>query len=376
MKPPAPIPALPVPAGGAHTIAVRVDGDPVALQATTAWLTGIAGAAGALADDMATTVTASQHIWTGPAADTFRDRVRRGRDHADGLRHALSAIVSAVDTFAEEIRAVKLQMAAAKELARSVGCRVTADSIQFPLPLLNPAQGGTSGEVTAMVGLARRRESAAHTALRAALARHKSFLESLTSSPTRAVSVSRSLFMEASKAKAYTETALTHAKALSSAAFIAENADGGLRQAAQAELFGGASAGMFDQAVRGSRSALGYGAPNWVTPPAGDFAKKLVGPALKPLTVSSGMLAGAGVGLDIMSGTPADKAVVKGGASFAAGAATSAALEAGGLILLGASPPGLVLIAASVIVSAGVGYSIDQAWRPTPPDANAHGGGW
>ncbi|MEU3770787.1 hypothetical protein AB0E55_37480 [Amycolatopsis keratiniphila] len=337
-----------------------VPGDPAALHATAAWLATVAAATKTVADDLTASVTKSEHAWTGAGGDAFRFKIRNSRAKADDLRRVSHDRSMSVTAFANEIRAVKHDMTAAKDLARAAGFRVTETTIQFPLPMLEPGASGPSGMVTAMVAQARRREAAAHTALRTALGRHKSFYESLPTLP-RALSVGRGLFNAAIDSDAFTTRASARATALTEAAFIAENSESSLRQSAQAKLFGGTAAGVLDQVAFTSRDALKYGPANHVQLPTGAKSGPIAAAALKTFAVSSGVIAGAGIGLDLAAGMPADKAVVKGGASFAAGATAAVLLEAGAIILLGSTPPGLVVLAVSTVVSAGVGYSIDQA---------------
>jgi uncharacterized protein YukE len=328
VKQPTGLPNFPAASGGAHSLSVIVDGDTSQLYAAAAWFSRLAHAEATLAEDLTASARQSESGWRGAAGDVFRDKLARQRDDADQFNHVATDYSTAVHAFADEITAVKNAMADAKDLARSTGARVTATAIQFPMPLANPALSGPSGEVTALVSAARLREQAAHTALAAALKVHQTFLDALFSK-TRPFSAGKSIFTLSTD----TETYLDEVK--------------GRTQSVRASMY---------IATRAARGPLTYGLGTYVEP-ATPGLNSLVG----SVSVSNGALAAVGVGLDVASGTPPVKAVVKGGATF-----TASSLAVAGLVALGVGtgPVGIaVLVVAGSVAGAGTGYAIDQVWK-------------
>ncbi|MEU3625985.1 hypothetical protein BS329_30500 [Amycolatopsis coloradensis] len=332
-----------------------VDGDAGQLHTAAAWLAALARAAATLVDDLAASARQSESGWRGAAGDAFRGKLARDRERADQLHCAAADYSRAIHTFADEITAVRNAMADAKALANSTGARVTDTAIQFPIPLANPALGGPSGAVTALVSAARVREQAAHHALTAALKKHQTFLDALFSA-TRPYNVGKSIFTLSTGTQTYLDEVTDRARSLRAAAFVADNSEGVLRSASYDSIFSTTPAAAADEAARAVRGPLTYGLGNYVEP-AGAGLKSLAG----SVSVSNGALAAVGVGLDVASGTPPVKAGVKGGASFAASSLATAGLVALGV---GTGPVGIaVLIIAGAVAGAGTGYAIDQVWK-------------
>ncbi|MFD5089809.1 WXG100 family type VII secretion target [Amycolatopsis thailandensis] len=346
---------VPAASRGAHSLSVIVDGDTGQLYAAAAWLAALAQTVATLIDDLTCSARQSESGWRGAAGDAFRGKLARARERADQLHCAAVDYSEAIHTFADEIAAVRNTMADAKALARSTGARVTDTAIQFPIPLANPAFGGPSGAVTGIVSAVRLREQAAHHALAAALKKHQTFLDALFSA-TRPYSAGKSVFTLSTGTEEYLEQVKDRARSLRGAAIVADNFEGVLRTASYDTVFSTGPAVAVDDATRAARGPLTYGLGNYVHP-AGAGLKSLTG----SVSVSNGVLAAVGVGLDVASGTPPVKAGVKGGASFAASSLATAALIGLGV---GTGPVGIaVLVIAGSVAGAGTGYAIDQVWK-------------
>nr|WP_042197703.1 hypothetical protein [Kibdelosporangium sp. MJ126-NF4]CEL23126.1 hypothetical protein [Kibdelosporangium sp. MJ126-NF4]CTQ90263.1 hypothetical protein [Kibdelosporangium sp. MJ126-NF4] len=348
---------------GGHTLTTVVDADTGQLRAMGSVLSTTEDAAEHLGDTCRTADGTITHAWTGQAADRARETLHRHRLSAYDLATHLNRVAATIARFADDIDRVTARMNEARDLARAAGYRVTRDMIQFPLPIADPAASGPSGVITALVAAARQEETAAHVRLRAELAEQKSFLESLPT-PLRGLGLTQGMFMASTGTAAYMDSAVDHARTIVAASAIAENTTGGLRQSAYQQLFRTAPWAAVDQAVAGVRKPLDYGAVNWANLPADPEKTRYAKAFLKPLTVSGGVLGGAGIGLQVLQGTPPEKAIVAGGASWAAGAVASGLTEAALLTIgVGAGPIGWATLAVGFVASAGVGYVIDQAWK-------------
>ncbi|ACU34546.1 hypothetical protein Amir_0580 [Actinosynnema mirum DSM 43827] len=361
-----PLPQPPRPIMGGHTLATRVDGDIRQLWDKIAWLTGVAFEIARVQDTLHAARAASLQAWDGRAADRARDKLGRDGATAGDLAAAARRVVQALTVFVYELEAVVESMAQARDLARSAGYRLTADTIQFPLPIVDPAATGPGRTITALVTAARRKEAAAHQAIQTDVAKEKTFFEAFLT-PTRMLGVARGVFTTsmvtylAKPAPAVGQfTAAELTARLNTAVAFADNTTGGLRHTALSQAFDLApripAAELNAPLTLGPARLVGNDMP---------YAKAV----LKPLHVPGGVLGLAGTGLSIMHGTPPTTAAAAGAGGWAAGAAASGLTEvlltaatAARFGALAAGPIGWAAFVVGTAVSAGVGYAIEHHW--------------
>ncbi|HEV8561402.1 MAG TPA: hypothetical protein VGR06_34205, partial [Actinophytocola sp.] len=120
------------------TLDTRVDGDPGAVRAAAAGLAAVAGGMVGAGSGFATAVSASEVLWSGAAGDAFRFGLQPVRRATDEVAAATQRARQAMDTFADELTAVRTMVERAKSIASAAGLEVGADGIQPPKPPATP----------------------------------------------------------------------------------------------------------------------------------------------------------------------------------------------------------------------------------------------
>lgn len=328
---------------GALTVSTAVAGDRTGMRELSSRLSRLSAAADHARTVMVRAEGESTDAWGGSAGEGFRGHLRTHQRVSRVLDDTCRTVAEALTGLAAELAAVDETMALARADARAAGCPVHGKTIHLtagpPMAAPTSAGAGTSERIIATGRNARRLEKAAHDRFQQTLdPLTDTFLDQLTTlTPTEATSLAGSTFTAAMKTDALVGPLAGHAE----------------KSPRLATALAGAT---------NLSTVLGYGAGNWITIP------KTANPAWSKIprafTVSGAGLGVAGIGYDIVvTGTPADKAVVKGAAGWAAGATTSG-VTAFALTALGfTGPAGWVAIGAGMIASAGVGYLIDQNWQ-------------
>ena len=351
------MPMAPIRPGG-YTVTTRVDGNVATLRDTETWLRRLAAEALSLHDTTGDQITRLRTAWEGTAGDACRTTLDRQKKGAHHLRAAAVEVADAVGTFATEIMGVKAEMATARTAARAAGYSVTAEAIHLPMVLTNPAATVVNGvNITSTVTAARQREVRAHAELNRVLSKHTTFLDFFRKSmPTRTVTAIRGAFTATMGTRWYKDSANARTKVLAAATIIAENADGGLRVTAYRDIANRLPRYLTDKAAAAVNETLTARPFHFKVDTAPDAF-------FKSFHYSGGVITGAGIGYSIMNGTPADKAIGVGVASWAGGALASGGAAAG-LTALGVSagPIGWAALGVGLVASAGVGYIVDHNW--------------
>ncbi|ONI86604.1 hypothetical protein ALI22I_23445 [Saccharothrix sp. ALI-22-I] len=331
-----------------QTIPTVLSGRATACRDAAKALHGLREAADFTADVTSGARTESATGWSGDSGDHYRSALGGGRTRAEDLGDRAGRIALALEVFADEHDAVRAEITDARAVARSGGLTLTATAINSPSPVGGPVvpMDALFDTVAAKVSAARKREQAAREALDQALSDASTFADFLKATETtRTASIVKGLFGLVDGGAALGRSAAANKRLADAALVIAGDTSlsPGLRHLGLAGAIHNST--LF-------HGKVGAGQMFKTTQRALSKAPEVK--ALKPFGYAGGGIAAVGVGLSIAGGAPVDKAVAGGAASFAAAALTTAAL--------GAGPPGWLALGASLAVSAGVGYLVDQNW--------------
>jgi hypothetical protein len=292
-------------------------------------------------------------VWSAESGEGFRCAATKAAERGDHKSEHLRRLGTGLTAFADEIDEVLKTINLARANAKAAGLVLTAAAIHLPYCAVEELAGDVHPAFAAAaekVKAARERERRAHEDLwtmLVELSTLKDFFEA--GDATRKASIARTLYNDLASATKIGHSAAVN-KSFSDAAFAVAR-DGSLPWAMRANALhaGTDQAGLFLSKVAAGKAIMGTKRMLQAAPPG---ISKVNGVA--PVTVSGGLIAGVGVGVAIMNGAPADRAIVTGAAGFAGAALTTVAL--------GVGPPGWVVLAVGTAVSTGVGYFVDQNW--------------
>jgi hypothetical protein len=311
-------------------------------------LTAIAGSV----DDAVSTAYAvrgeSETTWQGTSGQSFRSRLATAGQQGDDVTADATRLSKALIVFADEVDAVRSAISHARTDAKASGLLLTADAIQLPYCLTTDApisRNPAFEKASSAVRSAREREHRAHETLGTVLAELTSVIDYvLGSTLTKGTTIARYALVtfaggrrigrSAAVSKRLADAALTLAQDSSLSPILRMDA---LQLAQKQTTLFQAKVGTGQATKRILQSA-----------PISKINK------VYPFTYSGAAISAVGVGLSIKNGTPADRAIASGAASFVAGAAVTVAL--------GSGPPGWIVLGASMAISTGVGYLVDQHW--------------
>ncbi|UVS78407.1 hypothetical protein [Actinokineospora sp. UTMC 2448] len=353
----APLPGLAPPTGitpASHSLGTVVSGQVEGMHSRADWLIRLAECADRVGDTMHAQRAKTETVWPGDAGDGYREKLRGHGDQAEHLYTAASTIGAALRVLAREIAAVRATIDQARQDARAAGYVTTSNTIEFPMPLVNPAASGPSAGIVTAVTTARQRERHAHAEFARVAHPHLTFLDFFFKTmPNRIVGLLRGTFTTATREHAANATKLRNTVA--SAAAMVTSADGVAQQALTDTIRKGLPGVVIDHYIQQLRRPLAYDLSDALklgtTTAKGRFATGF--------SASGGALSIAGTTIAIAQGAEPDRAIATGTASWAAGAITHGAIVAA----LGVSgPPGWIALGAGLVVSAGVGWIVDHHW--------------
>ncbi|GAA1249604.1 hypothetical protein GCM10009676_40100 [Prauserella halophila] len=338
----------------------------------------------------------SEATWTGEASDGFRSTMTKFGGQIDGLSTDLSRTSSRLDSHADDIHTAKSRMLQALEIARNGGLTISGNIIQEPGPAPadpaslptdkkpSPRQQQIHDQATQAQAAHEKQVKAYVEAERTATPAREAFIKSqqtfvkfakgyaekapiniadISTGLAGAVAQRTSQYRAAAKAlDPAIERAAAYAKSGRTNPYAQARADSlevERRLAKQAELNRATAtrtARMVDKLPKNLKTVLtrnfDFGKYSPERPPS-NVALRGAAKFGSKLPVVGGLITAGGVGLDIASGKDPTKAVASGSGGFVAGSlATAAVASAGG-------PVGWA-VAGGAVVSAGVGFAIDE----------------
>ncbi|MER6990994.1 hypothetical protein ABT337_17785 [Saccharopolyspora hirsuta] len=373
-----------------QSIDTFVAGDTGSCRSTAAWLGSVSGGVHEIGTGLHRARVDSESCWSGQAGDAFRNVMKVNGADADELAEQVTVVKKALEKFAGELDTVQRRIDQAREVAASKGLTVTPTTIEGPGPApRNPARNGPGyrsmpdekraeiegvdaarlaeheakvrafQEAKLTVDAARRDEKAAHSALASAMKIHKTFLETLSpSSWTSQVSLAASTYSASHVAANSLAARAREEKALAEAARQLLK-DPNLPQADRTKVLT-----AFLQSSANESAATRAAASNARVDrliPGPDWTKKAAGLSVRGVGVVGATASAIGAYQAIKAGKDPGRVITTTGAQVATGTAVGAvgaALAAGGYIG-GAVATGGTLVAGTVL-SAGVGYVVDQ----------------
>ncbi|WP_397545608.1 WXG100 family type VII secretion target [Saccharopolyspora rosea] len=368
-----------------HSINTVVEADPGSCREAARWLAAVCAGMHDLGTGLHRAKSESESMWEGDAGDAFRDLVSDNAGDADQVAEFLNRAKIALENFANSIATVTTRIDQARMVARQGGLVVTETTIEEPpkpdIPLYNPGPGARRenrerspedkriladygakcdvwNEVKVTVDDARADENAAHETLIAAISMNKdlgsylvpkgwAWAPMLTGAYSGPHTTAKALADVASTAQARAEGAL------------AVLDDPTLTPADRQKVLSNQImwAGKVRTAETAAQSAKNLDAKI----PGSAIGKQLAGKSIRGVGIVGGIVTVYNVKKEIDSGVPKEKAVTKGVATSATGAAVgifmTAAASAGYISGVVASGGTLLL---GTVAAAGVGYYIDH----------------
>ncbi|KMS68167.1 WXG100 family type VII secretion target [Prauserella rugosa] len=353
----------------------------------------------------------SEGTWTGPASDGFRTTMTAFGKQINGLGEDLTETSSKLGSHADDVQTAKSRMSQALEIARKGGLTVNGNVIEEPGPAPaapaplptdrkpSPRQQQIHDQATSAQSAHEQKVKAYVEAERTATPAREAFVKSqqtfvrfakgyaekapiniadISTGLAGAVAQRTSNYRAAARAMdPAIDRAAAYAKSGRTNPYAQARADAleiERRLAKQAELNKATAtrtARMVDKLPKGVKDTLrtnldfGKYAPD--KPPSNPLLRGATKFGSK-LPVIGGVVTGLGVSWDIASGKDPGTAVASGAGSFVAGSLTTAAVASAG------GPVGWA-VAGGAIVSAGVGFAIDE-WGDDMAEVAGDAAGW
>lgn len=351
----------------------------------------------------------SEGTWNGPASDGFRTTMTTLGKQINGLGEDLTETSSKLSSHADDVHTAKSRMSQALEIARKGGLTVNGHIIEEPGPAPaapaplptdrkpSPRQQQIHDQATAAQSAHEQKVKAYVEAERTATPAREAFVKSqqtfvrfakgyaekapiniadISTGLAGAVAQRSSSYRAAARAMdPAIERAAAYAKSGRTNPYAQARADAleiERRLAKQAELNKATAtrtARMVDKLPDSVKRTLTRNIAHYdpKAPPANSALRGAAKFGSK-LPVAGGVITALGVGWDVASGKDPGAAVASGAGSFVAGSLTTAAIASAG------GPVGWA-VAGGAIVSAGVGFAIDE-WGDDVADVAGDAAGW
>lgn len=365
-----------------HSVDTVVEADPSSCREAARWLMKLYGGVHDLGTGLHKADSNSEAVWEGEAGDAFRELVSGNAGDADQVAEFLNRTKIALEKFADTIATVTSRIDQARMVAQQGGLVVTPTSVEEPpkpnVELYSPAPGADNdrspedqriiaaykakndvwSEVVDTVRDARDEEAKAHESLVSALKVNKSLGEYLLPKGWAWAPMLTGAYSGPHlTAKALTEAAATNQARAEGA--LAVLADPTLTPADRQKVL--SNQVMWAGKVHAAQTAAQSGKNLDTKIPGPGGAKQLAGKSVKGVGIVGGIVTVRSVQKEIEAGVPADKAITKGAAQTATGAAVGTvmtAAAAAGYIGAVTATGGTLLIGTAL--SAGVGYYVDH----------------
>jgi|GEM_PF-4178783 len=371
----------------------EIKGDPASIRTTVEWLKARAQDADDTARQVQGAGTTSESTWGGSAAEDFRSVMSQATRRIDADADDLTDTAGALDRHADDLHTVLSRMSQAREIAAEAGLSVDGYVIQEPGPELDPeplspsssipqlqshgsgtqAQSAHAAKMSAYLEASKVVTDASST-LNDSQSRLVKFLNGYAEkTPFNIADISTGLAgAVANRTSSYREAARAMDPAIERAAHYAKTWKANPYAQARADTLeierrlakqdklnkaiATRTARMVDKLPNKMKTGLTASVGGKLAANADDIAHPLLrngAKALGKLPVVGGLITAGGVGMDIAGGEDPGKAIASGASGYVAGSLTTAGVAAAG------GPVGWG-VAAGAVVSAGVGFVVDE----------------